>query len=261
MKEPKNLERIDVLVNALGPFCSGRSKFSKQLKFDENEIRREIANKAPGIYEIRILMNDYFRTKLSAYFDRDYPDLVIDMLINMYYPIGCNVNFYLTSNPLKEYCRSREQFDTFRKSSIMSQDCDVARLTWLALDIDPIHPAGTCATDSEKAAARDQIDSIIEYMDKCGLSGPEIVDSGNGYHVKYPIDLPNDEQNRDFIASVFDKLHELFPLVDLSAKNPSRVLKLPGTLAMKGQNFPERPHRMAIILQDPVRKNEGNVNE
>ena len=34
--------------------------------------------------------------------------------------------------------------------------------------------------------------------------------------------------------------------------NPSRILKLPGTWARKGDSVPDRPHRMARVLELPV---------
>ena len=39
--------------------------------------------------------------------------------------------------------------------------------------------------------------------------------------------------------------------VDKSVHNPSRIWKLYGTLASKGDDTPSRPHRMARVLQQP----------
>lgn len=231
-----------------------------KIGFNEQEIRREIQNKPPGIYELRILMTDFYNTKLSAYFDRDAPDEVIKQMMQWRYPANCCVNWYLTSNPVKEYCRSREQFDNLRKCRVMTQDDDVDRLAWLALDVDPEHPAGTSATDEEKAQALEQAKGVYTFMEGYGFRFPEIVDSGNGYHLKYRVDLPNDEVNRAFLASVVDALHDRFPFIDKAVKNPSRILKLPGTIAMKGRNTKERPFRMAYIIRE-AGTDEGTANE
>ena len=238
-----------------------------EIVFDENEIRREIRNKAPGIYELRILMTDFYNTKLSAYFDRDDPDTVINQMLHWRYPENCCINWYLTSNPAKYYCVAREQFNDLRKCRVMTQDDDIDHLSWLAFDIDAEHPAGTSATDNEKAAAKEQAQALYSFMNGSGFHNPEIVDSGNGYHLKYRIDLPNDKENRAYIESIFDLLHKQFPSIDQSIKNPSRILKLPGTMAMKGRNFTEsmaeewtakkgrlfeaRPYRPAYIIRDP----------
>jgi hypothetical protein len=37
-------------------------------------------------------------------------------------------------------------------------------------------------------------------------------------------------------------------VVDATVTNPARLMKLPGTLAMKGSSTPDRPHRMAALL-------------
>ena len=221
-----------------------------EIRFNEEEIRREIRNKPSGIYELRILMTDFYSTKLSAYFDKESPDAVIEQMKRWRYPAKCCINWYLTCNPVKEYCRSREQFNDLRKCRIMTQDDDIERIVQLALDVDAEHPAGTSATDEEKAAALEQARNVYKYMNGCGFHSPEIVDSGNGYHLKYRVDLPNDDESRAFIARVVDALHERFPFIDKSVKNPSRILKLPGTIAMKGRNTEERPFRVSCIIQD-----------
>ena len=58
-------------------------------------------------------------------------------------------------------------------------------------------------------------------------------------------------------------------LIDTSVSNPSRITKLYGTIAQKGANTPERPHRTSKILHTPevlkptpmslVRKIAGNI--
>lgn len=243
-----------------------------EIKFNEDEIRREIRGKVPGIYELRILMTDFYQTKLSAYFDSEKPDAVIEQMLKWRYPSGCCINWYLTSNPCKDYCFAMEQFGSLRKAKVMSGDEDIDRLQWLALDIDAKHPAGTCATDAEKKAAHDQAVEIFDYMTGCGFSAPEIVDSGNGYHLKYRIDLPNDNEGRSFLASMVDGLHKLYPYIDTAVKNPARILKLPGTMAMKGRNITEeiaakrsrelgrtfeaRPYRMARIIREAGREED-----
>lgn len=219
-----------------------------RIEFDEGQIRREVEQKVPGIYELRILCGDNWRTKMSAYFHTDDPDDVIDQVLRHRYPANCCVNFFLTSNPCKSYCEAREQFGYLRKSRVMTQDDDIERLTWLVLDIDSKHPTGVSATDEEKEAARTQAEDAIMFLTNAGFDSPEIVDSGNGYHIKYRIDLPNDDEGQGRLSNVADAISERFPLCDAAVKNPSRILKLPGTKAMKGRSTEGRPHRMARIL-------------
>lgn len=222
-----------------------------KLQFDEREIRREISAKVPGIYELRIICTDFYNTKLSAYFHSVCPDAVITQMMGWNYPANCCVNFFLTSNPVREYCEAREQFGNIRKTRVMSMDEDIARLTWLPIDIDSPHPTGVSANDAEKQEAHRVAVQVLEHMRSMGWEdAPEIVDSGNGYHIKYRIDFPNDDEGRGILAAVVDELHEQFGLIDTAVKNPARILKLPGTMAMKGRSTEDRPHRMARIISD-----------
>ena len=225
-----------------------------RIQFDEAQIRKEIAGKRPGIYELRILCTDFYNTKLSAYFRTSEPDPIIRQMVKWKYPADGTINWYVTSNPVKEYCESREQFNDLRKCRVMTQDEDIDRLTWFVLDIDPEHPAGTCATDEEKEAALIQAREVYFYMNQIGFSQPEIVDSGNGFHLKYPIDIENTKENRKTLEALNKDLHERFPLIDRAVTNPARILKLPGTICMKGRHTEERPFRKSFIIQEARRE-------
>lgn len=229
--------------------------------FNEAEIRREIATKDPGIYELRILMSDFYSTKLSAYFYSNDPDQVIKQMLECRYPDNCTINFYLTINPVKEYCEAREQFYSLRKCRIMTQDEDIDRLTWFAIDVDPEHPAGTSATLEEKETALCQAREVFDYMTGLGFTDPVIVDSGNGYHLKYKIDLPKTDETQEMLCSLNTSLCEQFSMVDKAVKNSSRILKLPGTIAMKGRNTETRPYRPALIIREPAQIERGNNAE
>ncbi len=212
------------------------------------EVKKEFSEKIPGIYEIRILISDNYSTALSAYVDYTNLDSVLQQIVTWKVKPGVNYNIYATVNPCKDYCKSREQYGKLCRTRITTQDDDIERITWLPIDIDPERPKGVSATDEEKRTAYLQAADLIQYLSMQGWDSPEEVDSGNGYHVKYRVDLPNDEEGRDIIDSALKKLHQLFPLVDTTAKNPSRVLKLPGTIAMKGRNTEDRPHRLSVIM-------------
>ena len=78
-------------------------------------------------------------------------------------------------------------------------------------------------------------------------------DSGNGYHLLYPVDeLPTE---KDTFAGVLADLATRFDTpdarVDTATFNPSRLVKLPGTYARKGDHTPDRPHRLARVLEVP----------
>jgi len=82
-----------------------------------------------------------------------------------------------------------------------------------------------------------------------------LADSGNGSHLTAKIDLPNDEQTRDLVKDCLEALDSKFSddkvKVDTSTFNAGRIWKIYGTMARKGSNTTDRPHRMAKILEAP----------
>ncbi|NLZ30909.1 MAG: hypothetical protein GX885_09260, partial [Methanomicrobiales archaeon] len=88
-----------------------------------------------------------------------------------------------------------------------------------------------------------------------GFPDPLIADSGNGAHLLYRIDLPNDEAATGLVKGVLATLDLLFSndviTVDTANHNASRIWKVYGTLSRKGDSTPERPHRRAKILSAP----------
>ena len=76
---------------------------------------------------------------------------------------------------------------------------------------------------------------------------PVTGDSGNGAHLLYRIDLPNDEPATLLVRGCLAALDVLFSddrvSVDTANFNASRIWKLYGTVSRKGDDTPERPHR------------------
>jgi hypothetical protein len=135
---------------------------------------------------------------------------------------------------------------------------DVVRRNWFVLDVDPKRAAGhqdESATDAEKRAAGELADRVCAWLGKRGWPLGVLIDSGNGYHLLYPLDEPNDEVTAALCAAVTHGLDEKFSgeqgTVDKSVHNASRILKLPGTWSQKGANTSERPHRLCRFLYVP----------
>ena len=82
-----------------------------------------------------------------------------------------------------------------------------------------------------------------------------MIDSGNGWHLLYRIDLPNTKLAQQLVKAVLVELASRFDndkaKVDRAVHNASRISKLPGTWARKGPHSDERPHRMALMLAYP----------
>src|SRR6266498_4470269 len=93
-------------------------------------------------------------------------------------------------------------------------DSDIARRVRLLVDLDPPRPAGTNSTEAEKQAAREQAERVREYLRSRDWPEPMLCDSGNGWHLLYCIDIPNDPGATELIRGVLARLHQLFPTVD-----------------------------------------------
>jgi hypothetical protein len=151
-------------------------------------------------------------------------------------------NIYYVMNPI------HEEF-----ASGSATDKDIAYRDLLLIDIDKIGHKGESSTDEELEAARLLSEQIEEYLQPLGWDEPIRLMSGNGYHLYYILDeLSNDEKNKALIEFLLRELADKFNNdvvgVDKVVFNASRITKVPGTIARKGLNTKERPHRMAVVL-------------
>jgi hypothetical protein len=80
-------------------------------------------------------------------------------------------------------------------------------------------------------------------------------DSGNGAHLLLPCDLPNNKDSarvvRGFLEFLSEKFSDAMVKVDRVNWNADRITKAYGTMARKGPDTPERPHRQSAILLLP----------
>jgi hypothetical protein len=88
-----------------------------------------------------------------------------------------------------------------------------------------------------------------------GWPSPLVADSGNGAHLGYLVDLPNDDASTALLRCCLEALALRFNddavRVDVTTFNAARIWKLYGTLAAKGDATPDRPHRLARLLDAP----------
>jgi hypothetical protein len=134
---------------------------------------------------------------------------------------------------------------------------DVLRRRLLLLDFDAVRPADSNSTEEEKQAVAAVAQKACAYLrDKRGWPEPVKIDSGNGYHGCYFVDLPNNDKSRVLIRELIQTLADRFDTpeakIDRKVHNANRVSKLPGTWAGKGPHSAERPHRLCRILSAPA---------
>lgn len=143
-----------------------------------------------------------------------------------------------------------------------TQDKEISHLRNLLIDLDPIRPAGISSSREEHESALQMAQEIREDRAGAGWPEPLFADSGNGGHLVYPLELENTPEQVELLKRVLQalawrydvRLKELNLDLDQKVFNPARLSKIYGTVAGKGDNLPERPHRRAQILSLPAER-------
>jgi KaiC/GvpD/RAD55 family RecA-like ATPase len=174
------------------------------------------------------------------------------------------VGTYTTLNliPSELLARAANRFREATKKDMTTKDSSVSRLMRLLMDFDRDGEKGISSTEEEKAISREVAEKVRDFLRWQDWPEPVLIDSGNGYHLIYAIDLPAGESG--LVEKVLKALAKRFDVagkgsLDVSVHNPSRITKLPGTWARKGDDTSDRPHRMAKIIDEPEMFGEYSV--
>lgn len=224
---------------------------------DYAELERAFATFiAPGqVFEVRLLHHNTKRTD-SGYFDNPVHAATAIAALNEQY-----VGIYFTPNPVDPdlAARSYNRISPWAKHTTM--DTSILSRRWLLIDVDPTRPSGISSTDAQLQSAFKVACTIANMLELEGWPRPFINVSGNGAHILYRIDEPNTEDVRDTVHTFLKTLNGRFAAdgctVDTTTYNASRIFRVPGTWARKGDNIPQRPHRKAHMLMDAF--NSANV--
>jgi hypothetical protein len=213
-----------------------------------NEIRRaiEVLFQPSAVVELRAFKG---RETVSGYFDdREELAYMAARLDQRGYAV------YVTLNEVDPVLLARAANRTrkiFREST--TSDMDIQRRRWLPLDFDPVRPSGVSATDEEKNAAGFRALEVRDYLREQGWPEPVVGDSGNGYHLLYRVDLPNNQEALELVRGVLEALAFMFSddavELDTSVYNAARIWKLYGSTARKGDHTEDRPHRRSKVLK------------
>ena len=162
---------------------------------------------------------------------------------------------YVTLNPTEPALLARAHNRVKSHPKATTSDTNIIRRRWLPVDLDPVRPANVSSTDEEKQTAVHRAREIREHLGEQGWPEPVLGDSGNGAHLLYKIDLPNDRENLELVKGVLGTLAFKFSdqavSVDTSTANAARIWKLYGTTARKGDHTEARPHRRSRVLEIP----------
>jgi P4 family phage/plasmid primase-like protien len=171
---------------------------------------------------------------------------------------GLAAGVYAVLNQINPNLLARSQNRITVGPEHLTQDKDIIRRRWLPIDADARRPSGISSTEQEHEAAITVAKNIKNFLLKLGFPADSIIvgDSGNGGHVLIRIDLPNDEETEAVIKNCLRALAVKFDnetvSIDQSVFNASRIWKLPGTQARKGDSTDTRPHRIAHLIDVPT---------
>lgn len=148
-------------------------------------------------------------------------------------------------------------YDSSRIKGVAVDDASITRRRWLLIDVDSTRPADTNATEQELRTALAVVRSIALHLDSLGWPAPVVCMSGNGWHLLYRIDLPNDGSSLALVEAVLRTLARKFDVpgarVDTTVANASRITKLYGSMVRKGPSTSDRPHRASRLDVVPRR--------
>ena len=160
---------------------------------------------------------------------------------------------YCTLQPCEERLLRRSNNRLTYNAKHTTNDSQIVGYRWILIDIDPERPAGTASSDHELQLSADLLNKIEREL----LSPLEVPlrkgVSGNGVHGLIPIEshIPVAETQtlvREILEELAAQFNQEQVKVDTSVFNPSRVTKVFGTMAIKGDNTEAAPHRRSLWL-------------
>ena len=249
------------------------------MNFDTDYIMRVLEFlghlRAGGVTEIRIFPKErhlsingrhrYVGKVVSGYYN-NYRQLARDIG-----PFDGKASIYITINPCKPELLTRSPNRLRFSAKVTTSDDDILCDLWFPIDTDPVRPTGISSTDAELQKALAKRDEVAEFLS----TWTQIVKgiSGNGGHglLRLP-GYPNNQRTRQVKQRLLHFLSDRFSdwgvdgngsfildgrgrkilrqngvSVDNTVFNMSRIWKLYGTTACKGDTTPHRPHRRSYL--------------
>jgi hypothetical protein len=213
-----------------------------------------------GVYEVRALNGERGGRTIAGYYD-DLDAMTIgamlctDSIVGGLSMAGFKAEcVYWTLNEVNRVliARSANELSTYVERGMSVADADIVKRRWLLIDCDPKRPSGISSSDKEHEKALAKAREVAAFLRARGFKCI-VADSGNGAHVLVRIDLPNDAEATALVKGVLAALDARFSdaevTIDRANFNASRICKVYGTVARKGSNLPERPHRLTRILE------------
>jgi hypothetical protein len=195
---------------------------------DREQIRRtlEVLHAPDAVIELRALHKGRKRTD-AGYFDAEHRDQLVEEAIRLN---AQGAAVYMVLNALDPQLLARHANRTQEYAQATASDNNIRRRHWLLIDVDPQRPKDTSATSDQLVAATERARAVHKYLADQGWPKPVVAESGNGVHLCYRIDLPNDDASRDLVKACLEALSRRFDdngvKIDRSVFNAARIIKV-----------------------------------
>lgn len=206
------------------------------------------------VIELRAIVKSGYKRIDAGYFDHaHWPELAeyAAKLSQRGYAV------YITLNPVDPQLLSRYNNRIEGGAAATTTDKQIVRRRWLLIDLDPVRPSNTSATDEQLTAAHGKAQAIYKHLKSIGWANPVVAKSGNGYHLLYAINLPNDDATNELLKSgllaLANQFDDACTKVDRTVFNAARICKLYGTVANKGDHTKTAPWRLSELYRVPKR--------
>lgn len=219
---------------------------------DPVEIRRavDLLFRPGDVVEVRVPKAGRYRT-ISGYFS-DFGELesAVARLEQSKWP-----GIYWTLNPVNPALAARANQKLKLYAEATTSDADILGRRWLPVDLDPRRPTGISSSDAEHQHALELAAHVAAALAAEGWPEPVFADSGNGAHLLYRVDLPNNPETADLVKRCLKAFSARYSTADVAVDettfNASRIFKAYGTTSRKGDDTAERPHRASKLIQAP----------
>ena len=210
----------------------------------------------PGqVFELRafgVLIDKWNQGKYYGYYN-DFEKFAQDVTYLTQYA----KNMYSTINPVEQtlLARCNNKYKKV-KGDKLTDDTDITGKSVLSIDVDPERKSGISATAEQLDLALERTLAIRDDLRKAGFPEPAYGMTGNGGRLWYKINEPVEDDG--LIGYCLDSLALMYNddlvKVDTTLRNPSRIDKIPGTWARKGDELPEMGiiHRQARLIDVPT---------
>jgi P4 family phage/plasmid primase-like protien len=204
-----------------------------ELYINNYKARNGRRYKAPGWFDDHAALID-----LAEHWDQKKPEAI-----------------HCTLNPVRRECLGRAHNKINESHDTRTKDDEILRRSWFFIDVDSVGSVtGVSASSEEVSRSKVVADAIAHWLDEdLGFPEPLRAFSGNGHHLLYRIDLPNDDQSLSLVGNALDALARLYSgpaaKIDSTVKNAARLTKLYGSWARKGEEIDDRLHRQSFIAR------------